>query len=103
MGTTYREDNWSWTSRFEFRYAENEDKWGVVNNMNANFKPDHKTQIALQYGLKYVRDTIDGDDYSGFTDLIGLEARYDLNERWDVGIRGSVLHVCDTKKPDKLS
>jgi len=166
MGTTYKEKNWSWTSRVEFRYAENEDKWGIatgiygepvhgvgvsagvqifktdadsgadntdadirlglayrpknsrwivldrldfkfneqensnsnfenrhiVNNMNANFKPDHKTQIALQYGLKYVQDTIDGDDYSGFTDLIGLEARYDLNEHWDVGIRGNVLH-----------
>jgi len=174
MGTTYREDNWSWTSRFEFRYAENEDKWGVatgiygepvsgiglsagvqifktdadsgadntdadirfglayrpkntrwivldrldlkfneqessnsnfknrciVNNMNVNFKPDHKTQIALQYGVKYVLDTIDGDDYSGFTDLIGLEARYDLNERWDVGIRGSVLHSWSANQYD---
>jgi hypothetical protein len=68
--------------------------------MNANFKLDHKTQIALQYGLKYVRDTIDGDDYIGFMDLIGLEARYDLNERWDVGIRGSVLHSWSANQYD---
>ena len=39
-----------------------------------------------------MQETIAGDDYSGFTDLAGLEARYDLNKRWDVGIHGSVLH-----------
>jgi hypothetical protein len=166
MGTSYREENWSWNSRAEFRFADNEDKWGfttgvyvepgkdlglsaqaqifvtdsdsgadttngdirfglayrpkntewivldrldfgfeeqnggdpdfsnwrIVNNINANYKPGHRTQIALQYGLKYVAETIGGDDYSGFTDLIGLEARYDINKRWDIGMRGSVLH-----------
>jgi uncharacterized repeat protein (TIGR01451 family) len=166
MGTTYKEKSWSWTSRVEVRYAENEDKWGVttgiysepasgiglsagiqlfrteaesgsdatdadirfglayrpkktrwiildrldlkvdekedsnsnfencriINNMNANFKPDSKTQISLQYGLKYVMDTIDADHYSGYTDLMGVEGRYDLTKQWDVGLRSSVLH-----------
>jgi opacity protein-like surface antigen len=39
-----------------------------------------------------VQDTIDGDQYSGFTDLVGIESRYDLTEKWDIGVRGSVLH-----------
>jgi hypothetical protein len=39
-----------------------------------------------------VLETIDGRDYSGFTDLIGVEGRYDLTKAWDVGLRGSVLH-----------
>jgi uncharacterized repeat protein (TIGR01451 family) len=166
LGTTYKETSWSWASRVEFRFAENEDKWGVatgvysepisgiglsagiqlfrteaergadttdadirfglayrpkktrwiildrldlkvdkqedstnsfenwriVNNMNANFKPDHKTQISFQYGMKYVGDTIDGDSYSGYTDLMGVEGRYDLTKQWDVGLRARVLH-----------
>jgi len=166
IGATYKEKHWSWASRVEFRYGENENKWGIttgiysepvsgiglstgaqilrteadrgsdttdadirfglayrpkntrwiildrldlkfnkqedsdsnlenwriVNNMNANFKPNRKTQISLQYGLKYVEDIIDGDHYSGYTDLIGVEGRYDLTKRWDVGLRTSVLH-----------
>ena len=64
----------------------------VVNNLNANFKLDNKTQISLQYGAKYVMESIDGADYSGYTDLVGIEGRYDLTKNWDVGLRGSVLH-----------
>ena len=37
-------------------------------------------------------ETIDGSEYSGYTDLIGLEGRYDLTKTWDVGLRGSILH-----------
>jgi len=166
LGATYRETSWSWASRVEFRFAENEDKWGIatgvysepvsgiglstgvqlfrteaergadttdadirfglayrpketrwiildrldlkvdkqndgdgsfenwriVNNLNANFKPDQKTQLSFQYGMKYVGDTIDGDSYSGYTDLMGVEGRYDLTKKWDVGVRARVLH-----------
>jgi hypothetical protein len=64
----------------------------IVNNLNANFKPDKKTQISLQYGAKYVMETIDRNDYSGYTDLIGIEGRYDLTKDWDIGLRGNLLH-----------
>jgi uncharacterized repeat protein (TIGR01451 family) len=64
----------------------------VINNLSANYKLDNKTQISLLYGAKYVKETIDGADYSGFTDLVGVEGRYDLTKKWDIGLRGSVLH-----------
>jgi len=166
LGTTYREDSWSWTSRTEYRTTDNEDKWGittglyskpatdiglssaiqlfrtepesgadttdadirfglayrptqtrwiildrldfkvddredgdskvenwrVVNNMNANVKPNRETQVSFQYGLKYVGSTIDDDQYSGYTDLMGVEGRYDITPKWDVGLAASVLH-----------
>lgn len=63
----------------------------LVNNFNANWVPVRHTQIALQYGSKYVLDTIDAVDYSGYTDLIGAEARHDLNQDWDVGVHGSAM------------
>jgi hypothetical protein len=63
-----------------------------VNNLNANFKPDKKTQISLQYGAKYVMETMDGNDYSGYTDLVGIEGRYDLTKDWDIGLRVNLLH-----------
>ena len=64
----------------------------LVNNFNANYLYDRRTQLALQYGAKYVFDTIDGQGYEGFTDLIGVEARRDLNSQWDLGLRAAVLH-----------
>lgn len=64
----------------------------LVNNLNANYMYDRRTQIALQYGSKYVLDSIDGTDFTGYTDLIGLEASRDLNRRWDAGFSTSMLH-----------
>ncbi|MDD4928305.1 MAG: hypothetical protein PHP85_03380 [Gallionella sp.] len=63
----------------------------LVNNLNANYMPDRRTQIALQYGAKYVRDVIDGTDYKGYTDLLGAEIRYDLTHDWDISAFGSVM------------
>jgi len=63
----------------------------LVNNINANYMPSRRTQISLQYGAKYVLDRIDGTDYKGYTDLIGVEVRHDLSPRWDVGAFGSVM------------
>ena len=37
-------------------------------------------------------------DYSGYTDLIGVEGRYDLTKKWDVGLRGSVLHSWSSRQ-----
>ena len=59
----------------------------VVNNHNANYLWRADTQIALQYGLKYVVDNFDKDEYRGLIDLYGLEIRHDMSERWDVGVQ----------------
>jgi uncharacterized repeat protein (TIGR01451 family) len=64
----------------------------IINNLNANYRPNKKSQLSLQYGAKYVLEQIDEADYSGFTDLIGIEGRYDLSSSWDIGLRSSMLH-----------
>jgi len=63
----------------------------LVNNLNANYLPSRRTQISLQYGSKYVLETIDGTDYKGYTDLFGTEIRHDITQRWDIGMFGSVM------------
>ena len=63
----------------------------LVNNLNTNYMPSRRTQIALQYGAKYVLETIDGTDYKGYTDLIGAEIRHDITQRWDIGMFGSMM------------
>ncbi len=64
----------------------------LVNNFNANYIPNRRTQLSLQYGNKYVLDTIDSQEYKGYTDIASAELRYDISSRWDVGVRGSVLN-----------
>src|SRR5690606_16245071 len=51
-----------------------------------------RSQLSLYYGSKYVIDNYGSDDYSGYTDIIGAEYRFDLTRRIDIGIRASVLH-----------
>lgn len=69
-----------------------------VNNLNANYKPDKKTQLSIQYGAKYVMEKIDDMDYSGYTDLIGLEGRYDITKEWDIGLRCALLHSWESNQ-----
>jgi hypothetical protein len=68
------------------------DNWRLVNNLVMNYKLENRMQLSLQYGSKYVSETIDQSDYRGYTDLTGIECRYDLTKTWDVGARASVLH-----------
>ncbi|MBE0595790.1 MAG: hypothetical protein IH614_00815, partial [Desulfuromonadales bacterium] len=100
LGLAYRPfaSRWIVLDRLDFLFHEEKSEsvdlasWRLVNNLNANYRPNGRTQISLQYGAKYVRERIDGELYHGFTDLIGIEGRYDLTSLWDIGVRGSALH-----------
>ncbi len=91
------DSNWVWLDRFDY-FDERTVSLGnstqlrkLVNNYNANWLTDGRTQTSLQYGSKYVLDNIGGTDYSGYTDLIGVEVRHDLGQDWDIGAHTSVL------------
>jgi uncharacterized repeat protein (TIGR01451 family) len=100
FGVVYRplQTRWIVLDRLDLRYDRqrgttlNSESRRVVNNLNGNCKLNGKTQLSLQYGAKYVLETIDDADYKGYTDLIGIEGRYDLTKEWDLGLRGSALH-----------
>jgi hypothetical protein len=85
-------------NRLDFDYEDNDENGlsvknrKVVNNLNLNLLPNRHNQIALHYGIKYGRDTIDGARYNGLTQALGSEFRHDINARWDVGLQGSVLY-----------
>ncbi len=100
LGLAYRplDTRWILLDRLDFLFEKESsdafgfNNWHLINNLNANYKPNRRSQLSLQYGLKYVQENIDGVSYDGFTDLIGAEGRYDLTKIWDIGLRGSVLH-----------
>jgi len=64
----------------------------LINNIHANYMPSRRTQISMQYGAKYVLDTINNTDYKGYTDLIGTEVRHDMTKRWDIGAFASLMN-----------
>ena len=96
---------WIFLDRLDFIVEKEEgtginlDSWRIVNNLNTNYHSGKK-QLAIQYGLKYVSEEIDGDNYNGFTDLIGIEYRYDIDTRMDIGARGAVLHTWNSSQFD---
>ncbi len=65
---------------------QSEDGQGNVLDLN------QRSQLSLYYGSKYVFDSFGADDYAGYSDILGLEWRFDLGPKLDVGIRSSVLH-----------
>ena len=111
LGLAYRPENSKWIvlNRLDFITNWQNDNnftfnnWRIVNNLNANYKFNKRTQIAFQYGAKFVREDIESDNYNAYTDLIGTEVRYDFTERWDIGIRGNMLHSWNSNLLDYSS
>jgi uncharacterized repeat protein (TIGR01451 family) len=63
----------------------------LINNTHLNMRWTD-TQLSMQYGLKWVDETIDAIDYSGVIDLIGAQFRHNITQRWDWGIQGQRLY-----------
>ncbi len=63
-----------------------------INVVNLNYKDSKKLQFSIQYGAKYVTESIDDKDYKGYTDVIGIEGRYDIKNNWEIGLRVKLLH-----------
>ena len=108
LGFGYRpfERNWTFLDRLEYIVDEETSStmdltaWKLVNNFNANLMASDDLQFSFQYGAKYVKDTINGQVYSGLTQLLGAEGRYDLAPRWDIGAWTSFLAALDAGTTD---
>jgi uncharacterized repeat protein (TIGR01451 family) len=100
---------WIVLDRFDYISEEEKggqlefDTWRVVNNLNVNYRLEEKYQVSVQYGSKYVKDSIDGLDFKGYTDLKGLEARYNINRKWDMGMKYSMLYSYEPGRYDYQS
>jgi uncharacterized repeat protein (TIGR01451 family) len=108
FGFVYRPlaSRWIVLDRLEFAF-EDQDGDGfdfrsrrLVNNLNANFSWNRYTQLSFKYGAKYVLDRIDDEDLAGFTDLVGVEMRRDLGQRFDFGTHARVRHSWDSELYD---
>lgn len=97
------EDAWIWLNRTKLAFDALNDSLGkqhgrrLVNNTHLNNTFGYQHQLSMQYGARYVLDTIDNQRFKGFTDLIAAEYRFDLTPQWDIGGRMSTLASYNSK------
>lgn len=63
----------------------------LVNNAAMNTMITDRWQLSTNLGTKYVKTEIGDQNLSNWTHLVGAETRFDVTERIDLGLRGSVL------------
>jgi uncharacterized repeat protein (TIGR01451 family) len=64
----------------------------LVNNLNLHWQIGQKLEIGTQVGARFARSTIDGERYSGWTSLLGVDLRRDLTKTLDIGLHATELH-----------
>ncbi|MGL6159618.1 OmpA family protein [Microbulbifer sp.] len=67
-------------------------EWTAEDRQGNLFQRYERNQWSLYYGAKYVLDSFDGEEYSGYTDMLGVEIRHDLSEWLDLGLQASALN-----------
>jgi uncharacterized repeat protein (TIGR01451 family) len=88
----YRPEDTEFIILDKLEYIHKDSGQKIVNNLNINYMPNNNYELSLQYGFKYVVDTIDDFEYKGITHLIGIDNRFDLNSKFNIGIQGSILY-----------
>jgi flagellar motor protein MotB len=66
-------------------YGLNMRNWKIVNNLQQNYTEEGAYQFSVYYGSKWARFAFDVGSYTGYTDLMGVEYRYDIRPKWDLG------------------
>ena len=100
------ESRWAFLNRTDLVFEDSralnrrEESRRLVNNFNANRRISARTQLSLQYAFKYVRTMFDTREYSGYTDLVGVDFRRGFKSKWDWGTHASVYHSYESDVVD---
>jgi uncharacterized repeat protein (TIGR01451 family) len=108
LAWAYRPDSSRWIvfDRLELKHDERGDPMGtvessrLVNNLHANWQLNPQLQVGLQYGVRYVASTFEGDKYDGVSDIAGFDARRQLTRRFDLGLHAAALHSWESNVMD---
>ena len=65
----------------------------IINNLNFNYTSNYDVEVSLQHGIKYVVDTIEEYEHKGITQLFGVDIRYDITGKWEIGTQSSMLYA----------
>jgi uncharacterized repeat protein (TIGR01451 family) len=111
LAWAFRPDSSKWIvfDRFEMKYDERSDlstafeSSRLVNNLHANWQLNPALQLGVQYGVRYVSSTFEGEKYAGISDIAGADLRRQLTRRFDLGVHAAVLHSWESDVLDYSS
>jgi uncharacterized repeat protein (TIGR01451 family) len=66
--------------------------WSTEDRKGNDLDINQRTQWSVYYGSKYSFDTFDTLKVSGYTHMLGIEARHDISRHVDIGLQASALH-----------
>ncbi len=90
-------------NRFDVKQREidlESESWKAVHNLTLNAMATERLQLAFNHGFKYSVMKTGGASYDGVTELLGLEARYDVTDRIDIGFHGEAVYSFNAKTLD---
>ncbi len=97
------QSRWIVLNRLDFKFDSSTDILGIktrqrklIENLTSNFLIDDRNQVSFNFGLKYVIDTFDKQEFSGITNLLGTEYRHDLSEKFDVGVHANSYYSANS-------
>ncbi len=64
----------------------------IIHNMHFSHKLNPTTQISVHHGIKRIIDQNKNTKHSATIDTGTIELRRDINNKWDVGVKGGYLH-----------
>ena len=82
-------------NRFDIKAEQSDgefNSWKAINNLAVNAQIDERIQLSVNYGIKYSAFNADGISTNGFTQLAGLEGRFDITKNIDIGLQGSAIY-----------
>jgi uncharacterized repeat protein (TIGR01451 family) len=98
------QSRWIALNRLDFVFDSNTDIIGIktrqrklIENLTTNFLIDNRNQLSFNFGLKYVVDTFDTDQYSGITNLLGSEFRHDISDKFDIGVHAHTHYSANSE------
>lgn len=103
-GFAYRESilsRWNYINRYEFIYEDNNSFTEGVNRYvhlvsnHLNWNPGDNFYLSGRYAGKYAFENSNQFESSGFMQLLGLRAIYDLSKRFDIGGSTAMLTNAD--------
>ena len=74
--------------------------WKAINNLGLNAQLNNRWQLSLNHGIKYSQLDTGGQSFSGFTQLVGVETRYDITDQIDIGAHVMALYSHNSRTLD---
>jgi uncharacterized repeat protein (TIGR01451 family) len=73
------------------------EKRSLTSSTEASYRLSPRWTLVGKYAGKYAWESLEGIDFTSYTDLLIAGATYDLTERWDVGVQAKLMNQYDTE------